>query len=294
MEPDDHPRNSRPSLWHALLDRTGPGERVEDNLAGDDSRIIMDRAFPFIEDAVAKGRPFFTAVWFHTPHLPVVAGPDYLAMYEGQAGQRPHYYGCITAMDEQVGRLRSKLDELGVAENTIVFFCSDNGPEGRRESDQSPGATYGLRGRKRSLYEGGIRVPGLMVWPAQIAQPVTVDAPACTSDYLPTLLEVLGVERIDSRGPLDGVSFLSLIQGEMSQRGSYIGFKSTGQRAWIGDRYKLIAPSGSGAFELYDLLADPAETNNLALQHADLVERLSAEYLQWDAEVEAEREDAGR
>ena len=97
------------------------GEPVSENLDGDDSRVIMDRAIPFIEKAVADGDPFFAAIWFHTPHEPVVAGPDYLAMYPGLPEEQQHLYGCITAMDEQIGRLRSFLKEKDLDENTIVF-----------------------------------------------------------------------------------------------------------------------------------------------------------------------------
>ena len=131
---------------------TGPGKKAKENLEGDDSRVIMDRAIPFVQGAVKKDTPFLAVVWFHTPHEPVVGGPKYLEMYQDvkNTGKR-EYYAAITAMDEQIGRLRAELRRLGVAENTMVWFCSDNGPE----HQQGPGSTGGLRGRKRSLYEGG-------------------------------------------------------------------------------------------------------------------------------------------
>ena len=106
------------------------GARVTENLRGDDSRVIMDRAIPFIRAAAKKEQPFFTIVWFHAPHLPVVAGPEYTKLYAKHEKFAQHYYGCITALDEQVGRLRKELRTLGIADNTLVTFCSDNGPEG--------------------------------------------------------------------------------------------------------------------------------------------------------------------
>ena len=132
------------------------GESVTGNTRGDDSRVIMDRAIPFIRGAARRGQPFFGIVWFHAPHLPVVAGPRHTAMYAGHAKYAQHYYGCITALDEQIGRLRAELRALGVADDTVLFFCSDNGPEGQASS--APGTAANLSGRKRSLLEGGILV----------------------------------------------------------------------------------------------------------------------------------------
>ena len=144
-----------------------------------------------MRSAAQKEQPFFTIVWFHTPHLPVVAGPEYARMYADEDKYTQHYRGCITAMDEQVGRLRSELRKLGAAENTLLFFCSDNGPEG--QTGKAPGSAGHLSGRKRSLLEGGIRVPGLVEWPARIKPGRTTNVPCVTSDYMPTILALLGV-----------------------------------------------------------------------------------------------------
>lgn len=266
---------------------TGPETMAAENLAGDDSRVIMDRAVPFIEAAAEAGEPFFAVVWFHTPHLPVLAGPEYKAMYEGEPGARPDYFGCITAMDEQVGRLRAALDAAGVADNTMLWFCSDNGPEGNAETDSRPGSAGGLRGRKRSLYEGGIRVPGLLVWPDGLPEPRQIDLPASTSDYLPTILDVLGIEQIDSRGPLDGVSLLPILQGKVEALDRGIGFASQDQFAWIGPRYKLYR-RGQGAWQLFDIINDPAESVDLAADHKDLATAMAQGFDVWHASVKAE------
>lgn len=141
---------------------TGPENMVPaSEVRGDDSRLIMDRAVPFICEAVKKHRPFLAVIWFHSPHRPVISAPPYTQGYKEQQD----YYGCITAMDEQMGRLRAELGRLGVEGNTMVWFCSDNGPRG---GGNAPGSTKGLRGSKRSLYEGGVRVPGILVWPDMI------------------------------------------------------------------------------------------------------------------------------
>ena len=238
------------------------GESVTENTRGANSRVIMDRAIPFIQKATQARQPFFSIIWFHTPHLPVVAGPRFMAMYKDHPKYAQHYYGCITAMDEQVGRLRSELRKLGAAENTLLFFCSDNAPEG--QTGKAPGSAGHLSGRKRSLLEGGIRVPGLVEWPARIKPGRTTNVPCVTSDYLPTILALLDVEPITDR-PIDGISLVPLFDGKLAKRGRPIGFESKGQTAWIGDRYKLyFSGKAKGAPQLFDLIADPSEKQDLA------------------------------
>ena len=97
------------------------GAPVTDNLEGDDSRIIMDRAIPFIEKSIEKNKPFFATIWFHTPHEPVVAGPEYLKKYPDLPIGQQHYYGAITAMDDQIGRLNTFLKQHNIEDNTIIF-----------------------------------------------------------------------------------------------------------------------------------------------------------------------------
>lgn len=251
-----------------------PDGKVTDNLEGDDSRVIMDRAIPFIEKAVTSQTPFFTVIWFHTPHLPCVAGPKYAEMYKDQEFEMQQYAGCITAMDDQIGRLRAKLKELGVADNTMVWFCSDNGPEG---DDYAPGRTGGFRGRKRSLYEGGIRVPGVMVWPA-VVKPSEEDVPVVTSDFMPTILEAVGAALPQSSNKLDGVSIMPLLKGEAWNRPVPIAFASRQQFAFIGTPYKLY-----GNDQLYHLTDDPFETKNIAKQHPDIVQDYLGSFKSWYA-----------
>ena len=275
--------DTRNLYWHN-------GRNVEGGLEGCDSRIIMDKALPFIRGAARAGKPFLAVIWFHAPHAPVVAGLKYRRMYAGQSEGRQHYYGCITAMDEQIGRLRAELGALGVAGNTMLWYCSDNGPEGKRASGRTQGSAGPFRGRKRSLYEGGVRVPGLLVWPDKITKPRPVKMPCCTSDYFPTVLEVLGYTLAGKPRPYDGVSLLPLIEGNMTKRPRPIGFESGGQVSLTDNRYKLIRPGRKGGkggksrpFELYDLVTDPGETKDIAAAHADLVNGMAATLRQWRA-----------
>ncbi|TWU13565.1 Arylsulfatase [Symmachiella macrocystis] len=289
--------------WNYLQDRAAAvpygtrywdqrGEVVTENLEGDDARVIMDRAVPFITQAAEQQKPFFVVVWFHTPHLPVVAGPDHAKLYAEYDDFPRNYYGCITAMDEQVGRLRQTLRDLNVADNTLVTFCSDNGPEGQAKT--SPGLAGPYRGRKRDLYEGGVRVPALIEWPAKIAAGRVSDYPAVTSDYLPTILELLGVQ-IPTDRAIDGASLLPLIETNVTERPSPIGFQHHDALAWTDNRYKLINntrkrkrdPNGKPlrppVFELYDLLADPQEAHDIAAEHPEVVKRMQTELLAWQA-----------
>ena len=289
------PWDTRALYWHN-------GANVQQPLTGCDSKIIMDRAIPFIEQASGRQRPFFAVIWFHAPHAPVVGGPVYRAMYSEHAEDKQHYYAVVTALDEQVGRLRQTLKDLEIEDSTMLWFCSDNGPEG----NPGPGGRYWgtagpLRGRKRSLYEGGIRVPGLLVWPAKVEQPRQVDVPCVTSDYFPTVLEVLGLQVPPDR-PYDGISLLPLIEGRMPQRPKPIGFQFGQQAALLDNRYKLVYNSAqkrprsdNGAvptaeYELYDVLDDPGESKDIADEHAEIVASMKAALQQWQASCQASDE----
>jgi len=247
---------------------TGPEVMVPaEEVLGDDSTLIMNRALPFIQKAAQENTPFLAVIWFHASHLPVVSAPPYTDGYK----EHSDYYGCITAMDEQIGRLRSELKTLGIDGNTMLWFCSDNGPEG---DDTAPGRTGGLRGRKRDLYEGGVRVPGLLVWPDRIKSFRTVMVPCSTNDYFPTVMEALGhrIPEMDTR-PYDGVSLLPLIEDNMKERPRPIAFESKGSVALIDNRYKCIYVPG-GDYELYDIVEDPGEKRDIAAEQPFALENL--------------------
>lgn len=252
------------------------GERVRDGLAGDDSRAIVDRALPFMRDCARAGVPFLAVVWFHAPHTPVVAGPEYRAMYADFSEDEQHYYGCVTAMDEQVGRLNRCIKDLGLEQTTMLWFCSDNGPEGTGDpvlDARSRGSTGGLRGRKRSLFNGGVGVPALVTWPGHVTAGATYTMPCSTLDYLPTISDLLGYTMPDDR-PIDGVSLLPMIDGGMATRPVPVPYRFLERReamfgaptlALTDNRYKLLTNlSGDGAEDLlFDVVDDPAETTNV-------------------------------
>jgi arylsulfatase A-like enzyme len=258
----------------------GPENIVTENLEGDDSQIIMDRVIPFIRNAVNKNTPFFTVIWFHSPHLPVIAGPKYSDMYKDFDLYTRNFYGCITAMDEQVGRLFSELEFLGVRNNTMFWFCSDNGPEGN--AGEAPGSAGPFRGRKRSLYEGGVRVPAILVWPDKIKSSKKLDIPVVTSDYFPTILDVLDYQLTESQQrPYDGISILPIIEGKMKERSKPIAFESHNQISLSDNIYKIYSPDGGKNFELYNLIEDPAESKNLVLEKPEIVKDMKKILFDW-------------
>jgi arylsulfatase A-like enzyme len=271
----------------------GPGKSAAENVEGDDSRVMMDRVVPFVTQAAKAGDPFLAVVWFHAPHQPVKAGPRYRAMYSQHSEGEQHYYGCITALDEQVGRLRRELGNLGIAGNTMIWFASDNGPEGLT-SDQGTnrGVTGGLRGRKRSLFSGGVNVPGLLEWPGHAQAGRVVEISCSTLDYLPTVKEVTGATLPGKPRPIDGISLAPLIQGKMQTRPTPICFRYMDPKkamhgspmvAMLEGRYKLLSNlAGDTANDmLFDVVADRAEQNNIIARHADLAKSMQRRLRDW-------------
>jgi arylsulfatase A-like enzyme len=258
----------------------GANKKETSNLRGDNSQVIMDRVIPFIENSLREERPFLTTIWFHTPHLPVVSDSIHRSYYSGTALEKQIYYGSITAMDEQVGRLWEKLEDNGVQEETIIFFCSDNGPEG-----QTPGSAGIFRERKRSLYEGGVRVPAFVIWKNKLEDGRRIDFPAVTSDYMPTILEILEIDYPDNR-PIDGISLWGALKGTIKEREKPIGFICTPKISWVTHQYKLIGDEKGEHFELYDLINDPSEEVNVIKKHPEIADRLKADLLDWLQSVE--------
>jgi arylsulfatase A-like enzyme len=256
------------------------GERVTDNLEGDDSRVIMDRAIPFIKESIKEDKPFLATIWFHAPHEPVVAGPEYLAKYPNLPEEQKHYYGCITAMDEQIGRLRDFLKDNGIEENTIIFFCSDNGPAD--EITEKGFASAGpYSGHKHQMWEGGLRVPSLILWPGHIEEGTTTNYQSNTVDYFPTILDMLNLEE-KIKAPLDGISLWPVLNGNSEPRPLPMAFgyqrlyKDTELYALIRNQYKICIPDKGSAMMLFNLETDPTESHDLATEMPELMKEMEA------------------
>lgn len=183
---------------------------------GEGSQVTVDAALEFIRSAVGRKRPFLAVVWFGSPHNPYAALDEDLALYKDLPDVQRRYLAEITAMDRAVGKLRQELRRLGVADNTLLWYTSDNGAMG-------PGSTGGLSGRKGTLWEGGLRVPAIIEWPARIQSPRKTAAPCGTVDIYPTLLELVAA-RPAHQPPLDGISLAPLLDGRMAARAKPLGF----------------------------------------------------------------------
>ena len=195
-----------------ILSREGTAIQTE----GESSMITVLAALEFIRRHEANGQPYFVVIWFGSPHAPHLAAEEDRALYEDQPLNLQHFYGEITGMDRAFGKLRDVLRTLPSYDRTILWYCSDNG------GLPNVGSTGG-RGHKGDIYEGGLRVPAILQWPAMIHEPRSTGFPSCTSDIFPTLLDIVGLERTDDR-PLDGISLLPLIENKQVIRTDPIGF----------------------------------------------------------------------
>lgn len=199
----------------------------EEFIPGDDSEWLYGKFETWLRGTLAedKSRSFFSVIWWHPPHKDFVATPENAQPYfdKGITGSESDYLGSITGIDVQIGKLRTLLTELNVADNTMLFFNSDNGA-----LDKSPGGKnaefhQGLRGYKHDLTEGGIRVPGILEYPALIHNNKVTNYPAATMDFLPTFMEAVGVSHPHPSWPLDGTSLMPFLRGEVESRSEPIG-----------------------------------------------------------------------
>lgn len=254
---------------------------ISEGLEGPNPTVIVDAAQRFIEDAVSKDEPFLAYVWFHTPHRPIVAGARHRGLFPSLTEDEQHWHGALAAMDEEVGRVRALLRDLGVAEDTLVFFASDNGPSGcRGKADRCLGVTNGLRGRKASVFEGGVRVPGIAEWPGTLAAGTASDAPISTSDYYPTVLSLLGIDDGHDRS-IDGIDVMATLEGGGQARAKPIYFRHFGAYAMIDGDWKIVGEDEEPV-ALFDLAADPNESDDLSALYPERTRAMLARFEEWE------------
>ena len=252
--------------------------------------------------------PFFITIWFHEPHGPVNSDPKFVERYKrlNDPSMR-QYLANVTQIDEAVGSIVNSLKEAGLYEDTMIWYTSDNGPEGRNEfgtfnKNDSPygasryrGSTGGLRGRKRHTHEGGIRVPGIISWPQGLKQAGVLPGRICAepvigSDVFPTMLETAGIS-IPNDKVLDSDSILPLIQGKAFERSRPLYWRNTQYKFQVAIRdrqWKIVANSQRSEFELYNLNVDPRETADLSKHYPQVFERMKAQLIGYDKGVLAE------
>ncbi|MBN2291924.1 MAG: sulfatase-like hydrolase/transferase [Pirellulales bacterium] len=255
--------------------------------------MIIDETIKFIEKH--RDEPFYVQAWLLDMHATLMPSEEQQKAYPRHKGALKIYYSAATDADKQIGRLMAKLDDLGLAENTVFVFSSDNGPEDiviSNASHSGVGSAGPFRGRKRSLYEGGVRMPFIVRWPA-ITPKGNVDDKSVIGgvDWLPTICRLAGVE-LPGGLNLDGEDMSAAIRGTSTTRSKPLmwewRFKIFGHilhrspMLSIRDgKWKLLMNPDRSRVELYDIPADPSEMNNLAAENVEVVERLAKTVLAW-------------
>ncbi len=313
--------------WFSTQNNAAPSHRDPHNfvrngtavglLTGYSCQLVASEAIGWLHQRPAD-RPFFLLVCFHEPHEPIDSPPELVSQYP-HATRRGEalYYANVTNMDDAVGRLMRALDKMQLASNTFVLFTSDNGPETLnryRNAWRSHGSPGPLRGMKLHLYEGGIRVPGIVRFPGRVEPGAVVDEPVCGLDVLPTCCELAGMDVPGDR-VLDGQSIVPLWDDGVLHRKSPLFwhyYRSIGQPKaamrvgnWMILGHWDQGPLGAGgslhpgdmqriktarltAFELYDLARDRGQEKNLADQRPQQLERLKTRLVEKHREVQQE------
>jgi arylsulfatase A len=274
-QPSDHGYD----WWLATQNNAGPSHENPSNfvrngqpvgrLEGYAAPLVVSEAITWLKEKRDRTKPFFLAVWTHEPHYPIKSDPKFKALYPDLTDdvQREHHAN-VTQMDFAFGQLLRVLDEQRLTDNTFVFFTSDNGPEGDGIKTPGRGSSGGLRGRKRDMHEGGIRVPGLARWTGKIPAGVTSEVPVIGSDLFPTLLAIAGVKPPTDR-VLDGVNVLPVLTGATTKvdRSQPLFWRlhmaPNAKIAMRVDDWKILANAELTEFELYNLKADVKETTDL-------------------------------
>ena len=287
----------------------GPeGEHLPDRLASETVDFIQDH----------RDGPFLAYLSFHSVHTPLIGRPDLVEKYKRKAEQvmgeefageeqilpirsrrmvrilQKHavYAAMVEAMDLAVGKVMAGLEELGVADNTAVFFMSDNG--GLSTSEGSPTSNLPLRGGKGWLYEGGIREPYLVKWPGVTQPGSTCDVPVVSTDFYPTMLDMAGLPA-KPKQTLDGLSLVPLLKqsGGLPDRALYWHYPHYANQGGFpggairdGD-WKLLERYEDGQVHLYNLADDIGERTDLAEKHPDRVEEMRSRLHEWYTEVDA-------
>ncbi len=288
---------------HRTVNSSGPplsGERDDPYFRARSTAQIVDHTIAFIEKH--HNEPFYVNVWTLVPHATLHPTPEQMEPYKRLApggvpyeGVKQIYYASVSDLDTQVGRLVRKVDELGLGRNTFVVFSSDNGPEDlniRNAVHSGIGSTGPFRGRKRSLYEGGIRVPFIVRCSGRIpAGRVDDQTTIAGVDWLPTICGLAGVKVPDGLS-LDGEDMSEALLGKPGKRHRPLmwewRFRVFGDMvhrcpmlAIREENWKLLMNPDRSRIELYDIVKDPTELDNIADRYPEVVERLSRKVLAW-------------
>ncbi len=288
--------------------RGGPGQNPTHDLWEDDKEIwdngsyftemITKKALEYIRKAHSENLPFFLYVPYNAPHYPMHAPKEYMERFPSLPWDRQIMAAMLSAVDDSVGEILQEVKQLGMAETTCSFFTSDNGPsrESRNWLDGNldpyyGGISGGLKGHKFSLYEGGIRLPGIIHWPSHIPGKQVLDAPCASMDIFPTLLDIAGGDQCNFE--IDGINILPYIQRKSNPLERPIYWEMGNQTAMREGPWKLTIngqlvehDEPECPINLANLDEDPGETLNLINDHPDLTSDLKEKAELWRAKIE--------
>jgi arylsulfatase A len=298
-QPNDHGYD----WWLATQNNAGPSHENPANfvrngqpvgkLEGYSAPLVVDEAVTWLKQHRDKAKPFFLAVWTHEPHYPIKSAPEFKARYPQLTDPvQVEHHANVTQLDHAFGKLMKALDELKLTGETFVIFTSDNGPEGDGVTTPGRGSTGGLRGRKRDVYEGGIRVPGLLRWPGHTPAGVTNHTPVIGSDIFATICDIVKIPLPSSR-VVDGGSLLPALAGKPVTRQRPLYWRCNIAREWprtamrIGD-WKIVADEPLTKFELYNVERDWQEREELSAKEPAKFAEMKAALQRLNGEIEAE------
>lgn len=302
-QPGDHGYDH----WIATQNNAAPSHKNPNNfvrngkpagpMTGFSAPLVVDEAIDWLSTKRDKTKPFMISVWTHEPHLPIESDPQFQKPYEDLNESHRQHHGNITQLDHAFGKLMSHLAEQKLAESTIVIFTADNGPEGDGSTGRNCGSTGGFRGRKRSLYEGGIRVPGIARWPGMIKPGSVSDAAIVGSDLFPTLLGI-GGGKLPADRVIDGADILPVLLGKAANPERKVPLywrlhMADGPMKIVmrdGD-WKILASQNLARFELYNLAADRGETTDLKDKESERFAAMRKQLEKLNAQIEAEGPD---
>jgi N-acetylgalactosamine-6-sulfatase len=288
------------------------------NCAGEQMPVHEDaqNAVAFIEQSHTEKRPFFINLWIHEPHTPFHTVPKYRWRFKDLPEKDNIYASVLSHADDRIGQVLDKLDELGIADNTLVIFSSDNGPARASQPgklglfhDTATGSGYGInaakgvtggrKGYKGALFEGGIGVPFLVRWPGKVAVGAIDETSLISAvDLLPTFCQIAGADLPKDYKP-DGLSQVDVLMGKAkTKRQKPLYWKINA--AWPADKkkphhwvsyvvvdqqWKLVANRDGSYVELYNIAVDPYEKNDMKKGHAEVVATLQKKLAVWKSEL---------
>jgi arylsulfatase A-like enzyme len=270
-------------LWHG---------REEKEVNGYADTLFTDKSIDFIKRN-REGR-FFLYLAFVAPHLHIQAPEEDLAEYKGKFKEKDdknpvnaHYAAMISRLDKEVGRVVQILDDLKITDNTILIFTSDHGATfevGNMGASNYHDSNRPFRGQKRTLWEGGIRVPALVVWPGHIPAGKTSDEPIHMTDIFPTVLAAAGA-KLDAKWAVDGRNVMGVWEGKEKspQRTLFWEWRWEGywQLAAMRGPFKFVITGKENRAELFNVLDDPGERRNIIADHPALAKQLQKELNDW-------------